>query len=181
MDLSKAFDCLPHGLLIAKLHAYGLPTTACHLMFSYLKERKQRIKFSHSRSSCQSLTKDVSQDSVLGPFLFNFFMNHLFLVIQNCKLYNCANDNSMIYPTPDINAILINLKHKCRNAIKLFDDNSMKANPVKLQFMVLSSDPLEQQMIEKENDITLLSESRGKLLGVIMNNILQFNDHISVM
>ena len=45
MDLSKAFDCLPHGLLIAKLHAYGLFAAACHLMFSYLKARRQRVKF----------------------------------------------------------------------------------------------------------------------------------------
>ena len=51
MDLSKAFDCLPHGLLIAKLHAYGLSTAACHLMFSYLKGRRQRVKISNSRSS----------------------------------------------------------------------------------------------------------------------------------
>ena len=49
------------------------------------------------------------------------------------------------------------------------------------QFMVLSSDPLEQQKIEIENDITLLSESRVKLLGVIIDDRLQFNDHISAM
>ena len=47
--------------------------------------------------------------------------------------------------------------------------------------MVLSSDPLEQQKIEIENDITLLSEPRVKLLGVIIDDRLQFNDHISAM
>ena len=181
MDLSKAFDCLPHGLLVAKLHAYGLSTAACHLMFSYLKGRRQRVKISNSRSSWKLLTKGVPQGSILGPFLFNVFMNDLFLFIQNCKLYNYADDNSMIYSTPDINAILTNLKHDCRNAIKWFGDNSMKANPDKFQFMVLSSDPLEQQKIEIESDITLLSESRVKLLGVIIDDRLQFNDHISAM
>ena len=181
MDLSKAFDCLPHGLLIAKLHAYGLSTAACHLMFSYLKGRRQRVKISNSRSSWKLLTKGVPQGSILGPFLFNVFMNDLFLFIQNCKLYNYADDNSMIYSSPDINAILTNLKHDCKNAIKWFGNNSMEANPDKFQFMVLSSDPLEQQKIEIENDITLLSESRVKLLGVIIDDRLQFNDHISAM
>ena len=57
----------------------------------------------------------------------------------------------------------------------------MKANPDKFQFMVLSSDPLEQQKIEIENDITLVSESCVKLLGVITDDRLQFNDHISAM
>ena len=170
MDLSKAFDCLPHGLLIAKLHAYCLSTAACHLMFSYLKGRRQRVKISNSRSSWKLLTKDVPQGSILSPFLFNVFMNDLFLFIQNCKLYNYADDNSMIYSSPDINAILTNLKHDCNNAIKWFGDNSMKANPDKFQFMLLSSDPLEQQKIEIENDMTFLSDDR-----------LQFNDHISAM
>ena len=114
MGVSKAFDCLPHGLLIAKPHAYGLSTAACHLMFSYLKGRRQRVKISNSRSSWKLLTKGVPQGSILGPFLFNVFMNDLFLFIQNCKLYNYADYNSMIYSSPDINAILTNLKHDCK-------------------------------------------------------------------
>ena len=129
---------------------------------------RQRVKISNSRSSWKLLTKGVPQGSILGPFLFNVFMNDLFLFIQNCKLYNYADDNSMINSSPDINAILTNLKHDCKNAIKWFGYNSMKANPDKFQFMVWSSDPLKQQKIEIENDITLLSEFRVKLLGVII-------------
>ena len=44
MDLSKAFDRMPHGLLIAKLHAYGLSINACQLIISYLRDRRQRVK-----------------------------------------------------------------------------------------------------------------------------------------
>ena len=73
MDLSKAFDCLPHGLLIAKLHAYGLSTAACQLVLNYLKERKQRVKITNCRSTWKTLTKGVPQGSILGPLLFNVF------------------------------------------------------------------------------------------------------------
>ena len=72
MDLSKAFDCLPRGLIIAKLHAYGLELPACNLLFSYLHGRKQRVKISNSRSSWTLLTKGVPQGSILGPLLLTF-------------------------------------------------------------------------------------------------------------
>ena len=94
MDLSKAFDCLPHGLLIAKLHAYGLSDVACETMFDNLQDRKQRVKISNSRSSWKQLTYGVPQSFILGPFLFNVFMNNLFIFMKHCKLYNYADDNS---------------------------------------------------------------------------------------
>ncbi len=49
MDLSKALDCVSYGLLIAKMHAYGLSTNACEFMSSYLSDRYQRVKISKSQ------------------------------------------------------------------------------------------------------------------------------------
>ena len=61
IDLSKAFYCLPHGLLIAKLHAYGLNTSACGMVASYLSNRTQWVKIGNDRSDWNSLTKGVTQ------------------------------------------------------------------------------------------------------------------------
>ena len=44
IDLSKVFDCLPHSLLLAKLHAYGFSMPASELMADYLKRRTQRLR-----------------------------------------------------------------------------------------------------------------------------------------
>ena len=44
MDLSKAFDCIPHDLPVAKLHAYGISLNAATFIYSYLKRWKQNVK-----------------------------------------------------------------------------------------------------------------------------------------
>ena len=110
MDLSKPFDCLPHGLLIAKLHPYGLDVSACELLVDYLRHRKQRVKIGTAGSSWMDLTKRVPQGSILGLLLFNIFINDLFLFIEKCTLYNYADDNSMAYSSTTLQNVLSNLR-----------------------------------------------------------------------
>ena len=78
MDLSKTFDCLPHGLITAKLRAYSLSRNACDLLASYLSNRHQHVKIQSSRSEWRVLRKGVSQGSILGPLIFNVFINDMF-------------------------------------------------------------------------------------------------------
>ena len=66
MDFSKAFDCLNHELLIAKLEACGFSRFALKLVYDSLLNRKQRVKINGSFSSWQELIKGVPQGSVLG-------------------------------------------------------------------------------------------------------------------
>ena len=78
MDLSKAFDTANHELLIAKLYAYEFSKDALKLIFSYMSDRWQRYKVNKSFSSWSALLQGVPQGSVLGPILFNIYLNNLF-------------------------------------------------------------------------------------------------------
>ncbi len=74
-DLSKAFDCLPPRLVVAKLQAYGLSNAACALIANYFTERQQCVKTNGKSSAWKGLLKGAPQGSILGPFVFNVFLN----------------------------------------------------------------------------------------------------------
>ena len=94
MDLSKACDCIPHDLLIAKLHAYGFNKKALTFLYSYLKRRKQSVKINGRESFFQILLSGVPQGSILRPILFDLFINDLLFFIKEAELANFADDNT---------------------------------------------------------------------------------------
>ena len=95
MDLSKAFDCLPHELLLLKLKYYGLSENALKLMKSYLTNRKQCVKLDSIKSDFEAILKDVPQGSIIGPVLFNMFINDIFHFVKSCSLYNYVDYNTV--------------------------------------------------------------------------------------
>ena len=80
MDLSKAFDCIPNDLLIAKLNVYGIDEHALLLIYSYFIRREQYVKINNTDSSFQTISSGVPKGSVLGSILFPALYKRSFFV-----------------------------------------------------------------------------------------------------
>ena len=79
IDLTKAFDCIPHDLLIAKFHAYVFTLT---FLKSYLRSCKLCVKVNNICGDFLKILSGVPQGSILGPILFNIFLNDLLLYLK---------------------------------------------------------------------------------------------------
>ena len=109
MDLLKAYDCIPHNLLTAKLECYGVDKTSSRLLLDYLTRRKQRTKIGSSFSSWCHINTVVPQRSILGPLLFNIFINDLFFSIQKSEVCNFADDNTLFCGDKNLDLVFLNL------------------------------------------------------------------------
>ena len=103
MDLSKAFDCIPYDLLIAKLEAYGFSEDFLIFLYLYLKRRKQSVK-----------------RTILGPLLFNIFINGVFCFIKDAQLLNFAHDNTIATFSDSFDYLIADLQKESENAIDWF-------------------------------------------------------------
>ena len=111
-DLSKAFDCICHDLLVAKLHAYGLSLSALKMIQDYLLNRKQRTKIGSSYSAWENIISGVLQGPILGPLLFNIFLCDLFFEHEDCCFTNYADDTSPYVVTNNTSEVIENLNRK---------------------------------------------------------------------
>ena len=178
MDLSKAFDCASHDLIIAKLAAYGIDDTALKLILSYLKNRKQCVRINSTYSNFENIITGVLQGSIVDPLLFDFSIKTLFFFIECSSIHNFADDNTL---SARANTDLINTLEPDSNvAIEWFKMNKMMVNPNKFQAVVLKKkcSDLTNTNFQVDNQV-INSVSSVELLDIQIDGKFNFNLRIS--
>ena len=178
MDLSKTFDTLDHDLLIAKLHAYGFEKNALRLVKSYLTDRWQRTKIITSYSSWSELLVGVPQGSVLGPIVFNLFINDLFYIMKT-DICNYADDNTPYTIDMYLDKLMAKLECATKSAMDWFHSNGMKLNSSKCYLFVCGHK--YESMICKIDNTQIIETHLVKLLGIQMESELTFNNYLETV
>jgi len=182
MDLSKAFDCIPHDLLIAKLSAYGFDKNTLKFFLSYLKGRKQSVNIKGKLSSFMDVLAGVPQGSILGPVIFNIFINDMQNIFDKCCLNNYADDNTLDTHASTVPELVDSLEKDSQKAINWFKSNHMIANPDKFKAIIITKNGSDTSGIElKINDDIIHTQKEVMLVGVTLDNKLSLAPHISTI
>ena len=176
-DLSKTFDCIDHTLLIAKLSAFGVSHLSLKLLCFYLSNRTQRIKINENFSERTDTEFGVPQGSILGPILFSINMIDLFYECEDSNVARYVDDTTPYSCATDIPSVALEFQVSATKFFRWFKNNHFKVNPGKSHILLSSKKP----EIVSVDGISLAASSHEKLLGVIIDSELKFENHITEM
>ena len=146
------------------MEAYGFENGSLKLFYNYLKQRKQTVSINGEMSDYMDILAGVPQGSILGPILFNIFINDLMQVFTQTELSNFADDNSLSKAGSSVEPVIADLEHDSQIAIEWFTENKLIANPDKFKAILISRKgdlidiPLNinGEIIKSKKDVTLL-------------------------
>ena len=119
----------------------------------------------------------VPQGSILGPLLFNIFINDLFLILESTENCNFADDNTVYSCNKSLTSVISNLEVDTSNVLDWLKINQLVANPAKFQLMFLGN--IKHKLCLELNGEVINSTNTVKLLGITIDNKLNFNEHIN--
>ena len=180
-DFKKAFDTVDHNRLLFKLHKYGIRGCAHNLFSSYLKNRFQYVNVNGKHSVLQPVLSGVPQGSILGPILFNLYINDLHHFLTETNLTHYADDTSTVFADTS----LYNVFSKAQECLVQFQNwavaNYLTVNSSKTKYLLFC--PRTSECIIpydlRLHNTSLERVNTIRYLGLLIDDKLKFDYHVT--
>ena len=178
LDFSRAFDTVPHQRLIGKLAHYGIQGSTLNWIKAFLSDRSMQVVVDGDSSRPASVTSGVPQGTVLGPLLFNIFINDMPNVVSEGTSIRLFADDCLVYReicTPEDQQILQNDLHSLQ---KWTETWGMRFNPGKCNIMHIARTEPKTRFYELCG-VLLQTVASAKYLGIIIQNDLSSSQQVA--
>ena len=183
LDLSKAFDCLDHRILLSKLQYYGIKNKSLSLCSNYLSDRTQFVALNPDNFSEKlPINTGVPQGSILGPFFFLLYVNDFNKCTKKFNMINYADDTTLLTTLNYDNNTTAD-EHMNKELNQVYEwlcTNKLSLNVSKTKFMTFHPPQKHiRKPVLKINNKEILETDEFNLLGVIIDKSLNFKPHIT--
>ena len=177
LDFKKAFDKIPHSILLSKLSSYGFKGPLLKFIQSWLSGRFQRVCYNNEYSDYSPVISGVPQGTVLGPLLFNIFINDIFKCVNSVMLLY-ADDGKIMRPIKNYNDHLA-LKQDITSIVQWCVSNGMELSLGKCAIMHFGAN--NPNYVYDFNSTTINAPSTIRDLGITFDSQLSFKPHIQTI
>ena len=174
-DLSKAFDCNLHNLLIAILTVYGFDYQSLRIVESFLSNRQQETNNNNAFSCYSEVICGAPQGSIMGSLLFSIYICDVFFDIIECDIASYADYNTPYNFDFNLENIISNLEKFTNPLLNWFRKNHIKANADKCHLLISS----DESCTAKIEDFSIRNSTDEKLIGVKFDSNFSFENQIT--
>jgi hypothetical protein len=181
LDFSKAFDTVNHDILLKKLYFYGIRGVAFDWIKSYLNQRSQYVKYDNHTSEYDTVSCGVPQGSILGPLLFLIYINDLVYVSKELYFILFADDTNVFLSGKNINCVAEKMNNELMSVVEWLKANRLSLNIDKTKYMLFmpKRKKVSHNIVIRLSGLAIEEVTNIKFLGVVLDNKLNFSDHIS--
>lgn len=181
LDLAKAFDTIPHSLLLEKLENIGIRGTALNVFKSYLTDRKQAVKIKDYISEKATIKTGCPQGTVISPILFLIFLNDLCNLSINGEIISYADDTCLIFEGDTWEQTLNTASNGLNIVYGWLNSHLLSLNIKKSTFLTFSITKADEPPLNRiyfNNQLNFIEKRNSvKYLGVMVDNHLKWNIH----